>query len=464
MNSWITKEVVDYAFATDYNDHPAEVTEKVKLLLIDSIGCCLGGSRSAISGSMMPVFKAMGGSGDSTLIGGGLKVPAVQAALVNGTNANALDFDDTYLSDAIGHPGSSTIPVALAVGEWRKATGREIINSVITAYEVGNRIGLAIQPSKERLKNVWGFGTWQTFCSVVAAAKTMKLNYDQFFNAFGVAGATAPLPCTQKWGWDFSERPIHWVKEPTGWPCWTGTLAALLAENGFIGNRFILDGDNGFWIMAGSDRCDYAKMTDGLGSYYTVLNDMSFKPYSCCRWQHSALDCIRLIRERHNLNPDEIEEILVYSFAWVKTQEVYEMKSAVDAQFSIPYSAALVARGYRPGPGWYLDERQKDEKITALAAKVKVIMDPELERVYLEEGEQTARVEIVTAKGERFSEFVKVPKGDPRNPLSGSDVEDKFREQASFVLGDKETDEVLQMINQFEQLDQITDLMALLAG
>jgi 2-methylcitrate dehydratase PrpD len=60
-----------------------------------------------------------------------------------------------------------------------------------------------------------------------------------------------------------------------------------------------------------------------------------------------------------------------------------------------------------------LEERQKDEKIAALAAKVKVIMDPELERVYLEEGEQTARVEIVTAKGERFSEYVKVPDGRP---------------------------------------------------
>ncbi len=464
MNRWVTREVVDYAFQSDFADHPVEVIDKVKMLLIDNIGCCLGGSRSAIGTSILKPFKAMGGSEESTLIGGNMKVPAIQAALVNGTNANALDFDDTYLSDAIGHPGSSTIPVALAVGEWRNCSGKDIINAIITAYEVGNRIGLAIQPSKKRQARVWGFGTWQTFCSVIAAAKSMDLNFDQFINAFGVAGATAPLPCTQKWGWDLAERPIHWVKEPTGWPCWTGTLAAVLAENGFIGNRYILDGENGFWIMAGSDQCDYEKMTTGLGTYYTVLNDMSFKPYSCCRWQHSALDCINLIKDKHPLNTEDIKEINIYSFSWVKTQEVYEMQSAVDAQFSIPYSAALVIKGYKPGPGWYLKERQNDAYITNLAAKVKVFMDPELERVYKEEGEQTARVEIITGNGEFYSEFVKVPSGDPRNPLSEIDIEEKFREQASFVLDDNKTDEVLKMIKDFEKLDQVEELMRFLAG
>ncbi len=464
MQRWVTKEVVEYAFHAQYADHPSEVIEKVKMLLIDSIGCSLGGSRSAIGRSIISPFVSMGGSEEAALIGGGMKLPAIHAALVNGTNANALDFDDTYLSDAIGHPGSSTIPVALAVGEWRNISGKEIINAIITAYEAGNRIGLAIQPSKERLRDVWGFGTWQTFCSVIAAAKAMHLNLDQFFNAFGVAGATAPLPCTQKWGWDLTERPIHWVKEPTGWPCWTGTLAAVLAENGFIGNRYILDGANGFWIMAGSDQCDYDQMTAGLGSYYTILHDMSFKPYSCCRWQHAALDCINLIREKRPLKADEIEEIIIYSFSWVKTQEVYALKSAVDAQFSIPYSAALVVKGYKPGPGWYVEERLNDEAITALARKVKVIMDPELERVYQKEGEQAARVEIVTATGERFSEFVRVPSGDPRNPLTQSDIEEKFREQASYVLSDHETDDALEMIKDFEQLKQIQDLMRLLAG
>lgn len=464
MSDWVTKKLVDFSVGTSYEDYSAALVEKVKLHLMDSIGCSLGGSRSAIGGVVLPTFTAMGGSTDATLIGGGGKVPAIHAAFVNGTNANALDFDDTYLSDAIGHPGSSTIPAALAVGEWRKASGRDVINAIITAYEVGNRIGLAIQPTRERLQKVWGFGTWQTFCAAIAAAKVIKLNSDQMFNAFGVAGATAPLPCTQKWGWDFAERPIHWVKEPTGWPCWTGTLAAILAENGFIGNRYILDGENGFWIMAGSDQCDYHKMTAGLGVEYTIMNDMSIKPYSCCRWQHPALDCISLIKERHNLQPEDVKEIIINSFSWVKTQEVYEMKSAVDAQFSIPYTAAMVVIGHKPGPGWYTEENLNDEAVKALAAKVRVNLDPELERIYVEEGEQTARVEVITLNGDSWSEFVRIPSGDPRNPLTPAAIEDKFRTQASYVLKNATIEQAVELINDFDNLSDITELMSLLGG
>lgn len=464
MQEWVTKDLVEYTAGARFQDFPKQVIEKTKLHLLDSIGCSLGGSRSPIGTSILNPFTRMAGSPEATLIGGGKKVPCIQAAFVNGTNANALDFDDTYLSNGIGHPGSSIIPAALAAGEWKRATGKEILTAIITGYEVGNRIGLAIQPTHERLQKVWGVGTWQTFGAVVAASKAMNLTIDQTFNAFGVAGATAPLPNTQKWGWDISERPIHWVKEPTGWPCWTGTLAAVLAENGFIGNRYILDGDNGFWIMAGSDRCDFAKMTGGLGSEYVILNDMSFKPYSCCRWQHPALDGIRKIREENTLRPADVSAITVNSFYWVKSQEVYEPVSVVDAQFCIPFTAAMVMMGSKPGPGWYIPENLENQEVTDLAAKVSVTVDPDLDAVYVEKGELSARVDVTTTSGESIEAFVAIPFGDPRNPMPPSEVEKKFRNQASYVLDDAATSTAVEMIMDFDKLETIDGLMALLAG
>lgn len=462
--AWVTKDLVEYAVGARFGDIPGRVIDKAKLHLLDSLGCCLGGSRSPIGHSVLTPFKAMGGSPEATLIGGGRKVPSIQAAFVNGTNANALDFDDTYLASGIGHPGSSIIPAALAVGEWKGASGREILTAIITAYDVGNRIGLAIQPTKERMAQVWGVGTWQTFGAVVAAGKAMGLDTDRMFNAFGVAGATAPLPNTQKWGWDISERPIHWVKEPTGWPCWTGTLAATLAENGFIGNRFILDGDNGFWIMAGSDQCDYGKMTAGLGTEYVLLNDMSFKPYSCCRWQHPALDCLRLIKQKHGLQPDKVKEIVVHSFYWVKSQEVYDPVSVVDAQFCIPFTAAMVLLDRKPGPGWYTEANLADPKIKALAARLRVEIDPELDRRYEQADELSARVEVVTQTGERLVELVEIPFGDPRNPLTPAEVEDKFRTQAAYVLDGDAIERAIELIHDFDRLESIDQLMGLLAG
>jgi len=462
METWKTKELVDYTIKTKYENYPKEVIEKTKVFILDSLGCALGGSVSALGQAVLKPFKAMGGAEEATLIGGQQKVPCIQAAFVNGTTTNALDFDDTLLG--IGHPGASVIPAALAIGEARKVSGKEIINAIITAYDVGDRIGLAIQPSYERLQKVWGVGTWQTFSAVVAAAKTMKLDTARMFNAFGVAGATAPLPNTQKWGWSSDERPIHWVKEPTGWPCWTGTTAAILAESGFIGNRFILDGDNGFWIMAGSDQCDFDKMTADLGHEFEIAKNIAIKPYSCCRWEHAALDCIKQIKQENHLYHDKVEEIIIHSFAWVKSHELYDPDGLIDAQFCIPYTASMVMMGKVPGPEWYTEENLTSEEISRFSKKIKVAVDPELDKDYFENDIISARVNITTSDGGNFEKLVTIPSGDPRNELSIGEIETKFRSQASFVLNDSQISQVMQLVDDFENLEEVTQLMNTLEG
>ena len=462
MERWVTKELVDYTMGTKFEDYPKEVIEKAKILILDNIGCALGGRKTALGDAVVTPFVSMAGNEEATIIGGGIKVPCIQAAFVNGTTANALDYDDTLLG--IGHPGSSLISAALAIGEWKNVSGKDIMNAIITAYDVGDRIGMGIQPTYERLQKVWGFGTWQTFSAVIAAGKTLNLNWEKMINAFGVAGATAPLPNTQKWGWDLHERPIHWVKEPTGWPCWTGTLAAILADNGFIGNKYILDGDNGFWIMAGSDKCDYEIMTKGLGSEYEVVNNISIKPYSACRWQHAALDCIKLLKQEHDLKPEDVKEIIIHAFDWVCTQETYGPKEMVDAQFCMPYTSTMIMMGYHPGPAWYSEKNLKSEEIFNFSKRVKVKFDPELDKGYFEEDQIASRVEIITVKGDKLEKIVYIPSGDPRNPLTQEEIEDKFRNQTAYTLNEEDVSRAINMLNNFDNLDNITDLMAILAG
>ena len=462
MERCVTKELVDYTMGTKFEDYPKEVIEKTKILILDNIGCALGGCKTSLGDAVVAPFVSMGGNAEATIIGGRIKAPCIQAAFVNGTTANALDYDDTL--GGIGHPGSSLISAALAIGEWKNVAGKDIMNAIITAYDIGDRIGMGIQPTYERLQKVWGFGTWQTFSAAIAAGKTLNLNSEKMINAFGVAGATAPLPNTQKWGWDLHERPIHWVKEPTGWPCWTGTLAAILADNGFIGNKYILDGDNGFWIMAGSDKCDYEIMTKGLGSEYEVVNNISIKPYSACRWQHAALDCIKMLKQEHDLKPEDVEEITIHAFDWVCTQEVYGPKEMVDAQFCIPYTSTMIMMGYHPGPAWYSENNLKSEEIFNFSKKVKVKFDPELDKRYFEEDQIASRVEIMTVKGDKLEKIVYIPSGDPRNPLTQEEIEDKFRNQAAYTLNEEDVSRAINMLNNFDKLDNITDLMAILAG
>jgi len=462
METWVTKELATYALETEFEDYPPHVIDRAKVLILDSLGCMFGGCHTKLGQAILDPIKSMGGSQEATIVGGGVKVPTIQAAFVNGTTANALDYDDTLLG--IGHPGASIIPSALAMGEWKNASGRDVLNAILIGYDVGDRIGLAIQPTYERLQKVWGVGTWQTFSSVVAAAKVLNFNLDQTLNAYGVAGATAPLPNTQKWGWALEERPIHWVKEPTGWPAWTGTTAAVLAGHGFIGNKYILDGENGFWIMAGSDQCDYDRMTRGLGTEYEVINSIAIKPYSCCRWQHAALDCVKQLKERHGLEAEDVKEVVIHSFSWVCTHELYGPADMVDAQFCIPYTTTMVLLGLHPGPAWYTDENLESQAILDLSRKVRVELDSELDKAYFDRDQLSARVEVTTRAGQTFEEYVEIPRGDPRNPLSDREVEDKFRNQALYSLKEEEVEKAIEVIADFENLDSVSDLMSLLTG
>lgn len=461
MQTWVTKELAEYAVSTRFEEYPPAVIDRAKVLILDNIGCMLGGSQSILGHTMLTTIRRMGGQQEATVVGGGMKLPATQAVLINGTTANALDFDDGMRG--IGHPGSSVIPCALAVGEWLHASGQTIINAVLTGYDVGNRIGVAIQPSRSRYEQVWGVGTWQTMSAVAAAAKVLGLNLHQTLDAYGVAGATAPLPNTQKWGWDLEERPVHWVKEPTGWPCWTGTLAAILAREGFVGNHHILDGDNGFWIMAGSDQCDFDLMTAGLGTDHEV-DHIEVKPYSSCRWQHAALDAITEIKQREGLMPEDVNEVVIHSVAWLKRQEIYRPENVVDAQFSIPYTAAMVLLGLEPGPAWFTEERLRDEAVLRLVDRVRVEVGPEFDRILYEQARTSARVEITTCDGKHLQASVDIARGDPKKPLSREAMEDKFRSQASYVLDADDVELAIDMVQSLEELDDVGQLMPLFRG
>ncbi len=456
MTQWVTKELAQYAVAVEFDDYPADTVDLAKMYILDSLGCMFGGAVSELGQSMIKTVGSMGGEPQSSVIGTDIKMPTVQAALINGTTANALDFDETLLG--LGHPGATVISTALALGEKRNISGKDFISAVLLGYDIGNRIGRAVQPTYARLQQVWFTGTWQTFGSVSAAAKILGLDLDKTLNAYGIAGATAPLASTQKWGFEAEERPVHWVKEPTGWPSWTGLMAAELASNGFIGNRFILDGEHGFWIMAGSDQCNFEMMTEGLGSEYEVRR-ISIKPYSTCRWHHAALDCITELKAAHALTPEQIERVVIHSFDWVKTHEVYAPTNMVDTQFCIPHAASMVLHGRPPGPAWSTAEVLFDEDMIAFSRKISVEIDEKINKTYHAEDKIAARVEITTTTGETHSAFCDLPRGELDNPVSQAEVENKFRGLASDTLGADGAEALLELVGRLDELDHICELM-----
>jgi 2-methylcitrate dehydratase len=136
----------------------------------------------------------------------------------------------------------------------------------------------------------------------------------------------------------------------------------------------------------------------------------------------------------------------------------------VDAQFCIPYTVTMVLLGCQPGPAWYTDENLKSERILNLSKKVRVEIDPDIDKAYFEENRLSSRVEIVTENGEKLEKFVGIPKGDPLKPLPLQEIEEKFRRQASYSLEPDEIERAIEMIDNFENLGNVSDLMSSLTG
>jgi 2-methylcitrate dehydratase PrpD len=236
LETWATKELAQYAVDVSYDAYPADTIDLAKIFILDNLGCMIGGTQTALGQSMLKTVGSMGGEPQASVIGTDLKIPTIQAALINGTTANALDFDETL--HGLGHPSSTVIPAAFALGERAHVSGRDLITAVLVGFDVGNRIGRAIQPTYERLREVWNVGSWQTFGAVSAAAKILGLDLDQTLNAYGTAGATAPLPNTRSGAGTWPSAPsigprsrpdgrVGPVCSPPSW-CPTGLSATAL--------------------------------------------------------------------------------------------------------------------------------------------------------------------------------------------------------------------------------------------
>lgn len=150
-----TEILADYVMRTDFSDLPKDVVERAKLCILDSLGCALGGLTTRITSSVIAALSRSS-DGESTIVGHGKKVGCKDAAFINSTLANALDYDD---DNWVGHPSATTIPAALAVAEQQGASGKDFLTSYAVGYEVVTRIGKATWPSEERYKRVWGVGT-----------------------------------------------------------------------------------------------------------------------------------------------------------------------------------------------------------------------------------------------------------------------------------------------------------------
>lgn len=460
-----TTRLADFILKTSFAGLPSEVVEKTKQLVLDTIGSALGGFLTDIGAICLRIVEELGGSPQATIIGSGRKTSCANAAFVNAKLANALDCDEVFFNAA--HFCSPTVSAALAVGEHIKASGKDILAAIALGYDTTARVGVScIQP------RIAFSLAWHTVGSIVASAKLLGLDKQGMLNALGIGCANAPLTCLWK-SW-----PETMVKYgDMGVMAYQGILSALLAREGHSGSRDILEGDYGFWRYIGGERCDYNILLNELGERWYVM-DASIKPYPACRWIHASLDLFAQIIKENNLRPEDIEKVVVRVHRTaVDKGSIYEPGDWLTAQVSIPYNIALIAFGVTPSSEWQAPEHYRDPEILGFHRKVRVEEDPDAARIISSAEQPTygfkrASTSLeVTTKRKSFRARAEYAKGDPWLPetkMSDEELRGKFRSLASRVAESSlrwrnRIEEVIEKVYKMEKMDDIGELMKLLA-
>jgi 2-methylcitrate dehydratase PrpD len=452
-----TKVLSEYVAEARFEDLPESVVNKAKHCILDSIGCAIGGASTQPGKIIIDFFQRLNGIPESTVYATLKKIPCIHASYINGYLANVLDFDDVYTQ--VSHPGATTVPPAMAVGERNAVSGKDLINAIVLGYEVSLRIAMAITPSPERYKKAWGNSTHQIFGAAVVSSKLLNSDIDQIRTALGLSGVIAPVPHFRKMGLELAERPFSWAKNNYGWACMGGVLAALQAKEGFIGNQYVLDGEKGFWAMAGSDRCDFQGLTSNLGKEYLILNN-SFKYYACCGWTHSTLEATRAILVEHPIKSQKVKSVRVKTFfEVVENLGATRPANIIDAQFSLPHLIALTLVGKPPNQG-IKEENLKDPEVINLAEKVVIEIDPTADEIFFQKKEWTSTVVIEMDQGEIFSKSINKAKGDPGMDLSFAEMTQKFMDLAKPILGKGRTESLIQFIKDLEEVRNISSLFS----
>jgi len=448
----IAKILAKYIAKTNYSRLPSTVIEKAKECLINALACGLGGSQTPPGEKLIHFAEKIGCKAEASVFGRSLKTSCLIAAFVNSSIVNILDFDDIAIPDS--HPTCVIIPTVLSLGEKIKASGKELITAIVTGYEIALRIGEAIRPTAKREANVWGQGTWLTFGSAASSAKLLKLSEEEIVDTLGIAGSNAPVPSV--WKTPIPRGP-NIIKNNFGCASEMGIVSTLLVLEGFRGPEGLLDGETGFWIMAGSDRCDFEKMTYSLGREYKILN-VSPKRYPSCAYTHIPLDATLGVIREYEIRTYDIGEIKIKIFKRATGRNFTNPtpRNATEAQFSINYVVAAALLGI-DALKWQSQSTINNVNVLKLARKIDVLEDPEATKAAGEEPQRMITQVEIKAGGKLYTGGAELRFDARWDPVP--DIRAKFSKLADGVIDEQKVKTAISLINRLEDLDDVTELM-----
>ncbi len=438
-----TRELVGFLHPLGARDLPAEVLDRARYFLLDYLAVTIRGSREESARAVQRMVQRIGANGCSTIIGTPARTIPGLAALANGAAAHGIEMDDTHSGGSI-HLGATMYSAALALAETMPDTPMDaLLAAVVAGFEAAARIAMAVQPKEHYALGFHPTQTCGVFGAAITSAKLLGLNADQTLSAVGIAGSMAAgsMEFLAEGAWT---KRIH-----PGLAAQNGIHAALLAAEGFTGPLHILEGRDGF-LHGYSRNAVPDRLTADLGKSFEILHT-AVKPHACCRYMQGPIDAILGLTREHSLEARQIRriEVAILEAGWNivadPREKKYNPESIVDAQFSMPFGAAVAVMDGAAGLDQFTTDKIRSPRVRELMTKVALVKDVRLEEAFPKEW--PARVTIETENGGRFEKFVRYPKGDPENPLSWDEMAAKFRALAGVALSEERCIDIIQAIS-----------------
>jgi 2-methylcitrate dehydratase PrpD len=411
-----TDLLAQYAAALRYEDIPADVIERAKQCIADTIAVVIFGYDLPWSQMIVRFAQKNAAGGNSRILGpGGARVHAPAAALANGALAHAFEMDNLTWPNSGVHPGATLLAPGLAVAQERDIGGRDLIAAVVAGAEVMIRIGWATGHRNES-RGFHAPGTTGPFGAAVAAGRLLGLDAEGMRNALGTAGSLAcGLMEFARSGTGAMVKRLH-----LGRAAESGVLAASLASEGFCAPATVLEGDFGFLRVFCGDECDRAELTRGLRDTYATRS-ITLKRFPCHITAHTSVQAIIDLRAQHRYDAAEVTSIHITGND--KMAGVNNIPSPADimmAQYSIPFCVALAHMRDPHDPRSFDQTALRDPLIRALAQRVKIAAGRERPTPL------AAAVTVTLQDGRVLSRSVTDFKGTPEHPLEQAELREKF--------------------------------------
>ncbi len=429
-----SRQLARFALGVRYEDLPEEVIHEVKRYLYDSVGCAYGAVATKDVKAVHDIYTELGGKEEATIIGHGNRMPGVNASLVNALMIRSLDFNDIYWKEDPSHP-SDIIPAALSAAEMVGADMREVIVGIALAYEFEQRMCLFAKPGvRER---GWHHATLTQFVSPLVAGRVLGLTEDQMVNAVGISAChNHTIGCPTAGKLTMMKNTVDPMATQAG------VFAAMLAAKGYTGTEAVFEGKEGLKHCFGEAWDDEALLgnlpgTPG-GLPWKVL-ECSMKAFPTEALTHTHLSATLKVMKGNSLTWQDIDEVVITTIARacdiLFDPHKYRPDSRETADHSLPYCVAAAIVDQKITTDSFSDAKMKDPALWEVIDRIKGEASVEFEQMF--PAKQPSRVRVKTKDRREFVEYLEYPKGDPREPMTQEDLENKF----NALVGDRMSDE-----------------------